>query len=405
MSLGSTFSIKVLLVDDEPAAMDLTKLNLEAAETSFKITLAPTPKDALTLLKGESFDCIVSDYIMPEMNGIELCTEIKKTWKTPFIIYTARGSEEVASTAFSAGVDDYVRKEPNLAHFTLLARRIRYAVMKNKAEEFKAAANKELADTNIELKESYIELAKARETAQEHADKLEGIVEDGRAKLRDSEERLRKLQQMDTISRIGAVVAHDLRGPLVTISQASETARVRQELSEKMLELIAENARRSLEMIEEFREGTREVKAQKRSADLTSLVRKTVEEMTRPGNVSLDLHLGEGLNAVSLDSGLIRRVLVNLIQNGVEAMPDGGRLAVTAERIDGDAVIEVGDSGVGIRDEDQMHIFEPLFSRKKGGLGLGLYFVQMAVFAHGGVVSFNSAADKGTTFRVVLPIA
>ncbi len=385
--------------------MDITKLNLEAADTSFKITLAPTPKDALTLLKGESFDCIVSDYIMPEMNGIELCTEIKKTRKIPFLIYTARGSEEVASAAFSAGVDDYVRKEPNLAHFALLARRIRQSVEKNKVEEFKAAANKELAETNVGLKESYAELAKARTAAQEHADKLEGIVENGRAKLRVSEERLRKLQQMDTISRIGAVVAHDLRGPLVTISQASEMARVRQELSEKMLELIAENARRSLEMIEEFREGTREVKAEKRSADLSSLVKKTVEEMTRPGNVSLDLNLGEGLDAVSLDPGLIRRVFVNLVQNGVEAMPEGGRLTVSAKRNDGDAVIEVCDTGVGIKDEDQKHIFEPLFTRKKGGLGLGLYFVQMAVFAHGGVVNFESGPAKGTTFRVVLPIA
>ena len=141
MSEDTTSSIKVLLVDDEPTQMTLIKLNLEETDTALKITLTPTPKKALTLLKKEHFDCIVSDYQMPEMNGIELCNEVKKNYKTPFIIYTAKGSEEVASTAFSAGVDDYIRKEPNLAHYLILARRIRNAVEKKRADEIKEAAN------------------------------------------------------------------------------------------------------------------------------------------------------------------------------------------------------------------------------------------------------------------------
>jgi hypothetical protein len=94
-----------------------------------------------------------------------------------------------------------VRKEPNPAHFMDLARRIRQAVEKNRADEVKTAANKMLFESNVGLKESYTELANAREIVQEHANKLEGMVENGRAKLLDSEERLRRLQQMDTISR------------------------------------------------------------------------------------------------------------------------------------------------------------------------------------------------------------
>jgi signal transduction histidine kinase len=118
----------------------------------------------------------------------------------------------------------------------------------------------------------------------------------------------------------------------------------------------------------------------------------------------LVLRLGEGLGDVLVDPGLIRRVLVNLIQNGLEAMHDGGRLTVTANRDEDNAVIVVDDTGVGIKEEDRRHIFEPLFTRKKGGLGLGLYFVQMAVFAHGGVVSFESKVGEGTTFKVRLPV-
>jgi CheY-like chemotaxis protein len=134
LSVGTTSSIKVLLVDDEPTTMELTKLNLEEADKSFKITLAPTPKEALTLLEEKPFDCVVSDYQMPEMNGIQLCTKIRKKSNIPFIIYTGRGSEEVASEAFTSGVDDYVRKEETLAHYKVLEKRIRQAVEKRRIE-------------------------------------------------------------------------------------------------------------------------------------------------------------------------------------------------------------------------------------------------------------------------------
>lgn len=527
-------SIRVLLVDDELTQMELTKLSLEQADSTLTITLAPTPNDAIKLLADHSFDCIVSDFVMPDMNGIQLCVEIRKTKTMPFIIYTARGSEEVASAAFAIGVDDYVKKEPNLAHFKVLARRIRHAVEKSRAEsgfkssedkyhilfsnmldgfayckmiydedgepedfiylevndafekltglkredvigkmvseaipgtnegnpeviktygrvastghpesfelffkplsmwlsisaysikkgyfvaifdnitqrkradEVMAAVNKELTQTNIGLQESNTELAMAKEIVQEHANKLEGMVENGKAKLRDSEERLRRLQQMDTISRIGATVAHDLRGPLVTISQAAEIARQKKELSDRMLGLIANNAERSLQMIEALREGTREVKVMKRSLDLSPLVKEAVEMVSKPGNVSMDTHLGEGLDNVSLDPDLMQRVLDNLLRNGVEAMPNGGRLTVSTRR-DGDvAVVEVSDTGVGVSEEDSKHLFKPLFTTKKGGYGLGLYFVRIAVDAHGGRVSFESKIGEGTTFTVRLPIS
>jgi PleD family two-component response regulator len=129
------------------------KLNLEQTDPLLSIILVPTPVDALRLLSDHPIDCIVSDYIMTGMNGTELCTEVKKTMNIPFIIYIARGSEEVASEAFAAGVDDYVMKEPNLAHYIVLVKRIRHSVEKSRAEAVIAATNKELTRTNVGLQE------------------------------------------------------------------------------------------------------------------------------------------------------------------------------------------------------------------------------------------------------------
>jgi signal transduction histidine kinase len=208
---------------------------------------------------------------------------------------------------------------------------------------------------------------------------------------------------MNTISRIGATVAHDLRGPLMSISQATEIARAKQELSDKMLLLIADNAKRSLQMIEELREGTREVKVVKKNVDLSSLVTSSVNGVGKPENISLDLHLDDRLKETSVDPDLIRRVIENLVRNGVEAMPDRGRITVSARRDAEDVVVEVGDTGIGIREEDFKHVFEPMFTTKKGGNGLGLYFVRMAVEVHGGTVNFKSRPGKGTTFTVRFP--
>jgi PAS domain S-box-containing protein len=126
-------AIHVLLVDDEENQIELAVINLE--NSLVRVTATSKPSQALILLADQTYDCVVSDYQMPEMNGIQLCAEIRKKSSIPFIIYTGRGSEEVASSAFTAGVDDYVRKEETLAHYHVLAKRIRHVVEKRRAEE------------------------------------------------------------------------------------------------------------------------------------------------------------------------------------------------------------------------------------------------------------------------------
>ncbi len=124
--------IMVLLVDDEPDQMELTKLSLEGLDPGLEVSTIPNPYEAIGLLEMGGFDCLVSDYQMPGMDGIELASAIRKRNDVPFIIYTGRGSEEVASKAFAAGVDDYVRKEKDMGHYMVLARRIRQAVARRK---------------------------------------------------------------------------------------------------------------------------------------------------------------------------------------------------------------------------------------------------------------------------------
>jgi PAS domain S-box-containing protein len=134
-TLQSWDKIRVLHVDDDPDQLDFTKLFLEKADLGLQVTSTSSPKKVQQMLQNQPFDCIVSDYKMPAMDGIELASKIREMSNIPFIIYTGRGSEEVAETAFAAGIDDYLRKELDSSHYIVLAKRIRTAVEKHRAEE------------------------------------------------------------------------------------------------------------------------------------------------------------------------------------------------------------------------------------------------------------------------------
>ena len=124
MTVGREQRIRVLHIDDEDAQLVFAKTFLEDADPGLDVASFSDPAELLVAL-DDSVDCVVSDYIMPGMDGMELCLKVKERASVPFILYTGRGSEEVAEAAFKLGVDDYVRKESDPSHYQLLAKRIR----------------------------------------------------------------------------------------------------------------------------------------------------------------------------------------------------------------------------------------------------------------------------------------
>jgi len=126
--------IRVLYADDEESLRKIVTMYLEIIDTSLVIESVSSAADALKALEKHDYDCIISDYQMPGMNGIDFAQIVKRKHDVPFIIYTGRGSEEVAVVAFSVGVDDYVRKEVDPSHYHVLARRIETVVQRKRSE-------------------------------------------------------------------------------------------------------------------------------------------------------------------------------------------------------------------------------------------------------------------------------
>ena len=165
ISTGDT-SVSVLHVDDEPDFAEMTAEYLERKDSRFEVTTATDAQEALEFLgKGENedsetngeptksrdgadateFDCVVSDYSMPGTDGIELLKEVREEYPDlPFILFTGKGSEEVASEAISAGVTDYLQKEPGTEQYTVLANRIQNAVNMRRSEQELRETSKQL---------------------------------------------------------------------------------------------------------------------------------------------------------------------------------------------------------------------------------------------------------------------
>ena len=136
--------------------------------------------------------------------------------------------------------------------------------------------------------------------------------------------------------------------------------------------------------------------------NLAALIATAVDESTAPPLVEKKVEAGEGLDSVMIDPNLLRRVLDNLIKNGVEAMPNGGKLTVSSQRKDDLIEICVTDTGTGISGEVATRLFEPFYTTKSNGTGLGLPFCKRAMEAHGGELTFESEPGTGTTFKATL---
>jgi signal transduction histidine kinase len=124
-------SQQILHIDDNPDHLEILRLSLETIAPHIAVISTDSPLEAMKMIEDQEFQCIVSDYMMPELDGIDLCRKVKETRNIPIIIYTGQGSEEVASAAFEAGADDYIRKEKGQGHFEVLAKRIETAVQKH----------------------------------------------------------------------------------------------------------------------------------------------------------------------------------------------------------------------------------------------------------------------------------
>jgi PAS domain S-box-containing protein len=217
-------------------------------------------------------------------------------------------------------------------------------------------------------------------------------------------EAARTRELLEGASRVSNMMRHDLKGPLQTIRSASYLVRSHPEKAGEMADAIDRSVDYASKILEDLRSTTSPAELQKTLVSINDLVEQSLKATSIPLGVEVRFVGGSDFVAASVDITRIRRVLDNLIKNALEAMVGKGVLTLRVEKAGGAAVIEVEDTGPGIKPETQVHIFEPFYTTKPLGTGLGLAYSKQAVEAHGGSISVRSEVGKGTTFVVSLPL-
>ncbi len=221
-----------------------------------------------------------------------------------------------------------------------------------------------------------------------------------------------RLQALALLGTFSAEVAHEARNPLAAIRARVQllAAKIDKGVDpatfREHLELIDREVGRLDSVVSDYQALARRGSVPNERASVTEIVRDlmALQGPTLPPTVTLRMELDESIPPVRADSARLRQALLNLLRNAVSAMPEGGTLTVRTA-VDGRAkvLVEVEDTGVGISASDLPKIFQPLYTRRAGGSGLGLAVTQRIVEEHGGSVGVRSQPGRGSTFTITLP--
>lgn len=214
-------------------------------------------------------------------------------------------------------------------------------------------------------------------------------------------EQNRKL--MEGFRRVSSMARHDLRGPLRNIGIAAHILRQNPDKSE-MFSIIESNLKHADNILDDWKELTLREEITKLKMNVKTLVEEVLRSMIIPDNVETDVDVPDDL-VYLLDMRGMSRVLTNLFMNSLDAMPQGGRLKISAHGDGSGLGIEVSDTGVGIPDEYSERMFTPFFTTKITGVGLGLAYVKETVEAHGGTAGYTTTPGEGTIFTIRIPDA
>ncbi len=354
----------------------------------FKVELAESGQDALQKIGKESFDLVLTDLKMPDMDGLQLISEIAKSKpETLTMMMTGHGTIDSALEAMKRGASDYLMKPLNLDELIVRIGKV------------------------LDEKQRFVRL-------RDFADQLE-----------KANQELRRIDSMK--SEFVSVASHELRTPLAAIKNAVQlvlkgtTGKIN-ENQVKFLSMADRNINRLTNILNDLLNLSK-IESGKIELRFESVGLKGIMELTassfRPDadakSIRIDLEINEKLPAVYGDPEKIEQILTNLIGNAIKFTPEGGRILITARPLPrdekpcyGDKIaVSVIDTGIGIPSEhlnaifEKFHQVEGSLHRSVSGTGLGLAITKGLVEAHQGKIWVESEVGKGSTFTFTLPLS
>jgi signal transduction histidine kinase len=390
---------KILVVNDDPASLLALTSLLEqwADESNYEVLSARSGQDALRQVLRNDFAVILLDVNMPGMDGFETAEAIHQRPRSadiPIIFVTAFLADEIDRLkAYQRGAADFM--------FTPVIPQ----VLRAKVQVFVALAMK-----NEQLKRQ----------AEKLSQRTTELTATNKRLVREMEERRAAEAKSSAKDEFLAMLGHELRNPLSAISSASSLLGmpgVGAESSGRARMIIQRQTQHLSRIVDDLLDLSRAMSGKillsRKRLDLATLVSGCLDTFRATGRtagytISTDLQPGW----VDGDSTRLEQIATNLIDNALKYTPSGGKIDIGIGAEDGDIVLTVHDSGVGIASDLLPHVFDVFvqgaisIDRSQGGLGIGLSLVRRLVELHGGAVSASSEGNSsGSTFQIRLPRA
>ena len=246
------------------------------------------------------------------------------------------------------------------------------------------------------------------------------ITVDDVTEKRNQETQLRRMEGLASLTTLAANVAHEIKNPLGAISihiqllqKAIQKAREAEgvlpdeKFVEKHIEIVNEEIERLNGIVVDFLFAVRPINAELSFNDANTLITQFVD-FCRPEleekNIEVQTDLMENPPEILIDPKLFKQVILNLVQNSKSAMPDGGRLWVNTLVKDGFFILNIADNGTGMDENTVSRIFEPYFTTKTTGTGLGLTMVYKIIKEFSGDIQVQSFLGEGTLFSISIPV-
>ncbi len=373
--------LRIVVIDDDTADIKLLKrLLMKVSTWDAEVTAFTSWQEADPVLKKMEVEVIFVDYLLGRDTGLEIVTRLRARGDDrPVIMLTGKGDEIIAAETMRAGADDYLVK-----HML-------------DADTLRRATDNAIAQFMLRREKALLV------------------------------EQLQQSQKMESIGTLAGGIAHDFNNMLAAIIGCLELALLKSQQPEvvKYLHRGKTVCGQMVGVVRQLLHFSRSGGTERENVDLYALLQgvKMILDHTLPKTTQLHFECPEEGLIANLNGAMLQQVLLNLCLNASDAMPEGGLLRVTAERVNIDAdsvlgidmvldgeilLLKVQDSGVGMEEKVLSRIYEPFYTGKKlgtkKGTGLGLAIVWDNIQKLGGGITVKSKPGSGTTFSVYLPL-
>ncbi len=235
-------------------------------------------------------------------------------------------------------------------------------------------------------------------------------LEDVYRELQENFDRMKRAERLYALGQLSAGLAHEIRNPLYAIGGAAGVLRRGQAPASQQAEcigIIEKECQRLDSLLENFLDFARPRAPRFQTLDIAALF-ESVASVSAHGvgknRAVIRTQIASGTPALNSDSEQLKQVLLNLVINAVQAMPEGGDVVLSCRPQAGRILLQVRDQGCGIAPEHVDRVFDPFFTTKENGTGLGLSVAHQIVGQLGGMLTLEPNADRGTTFSILLPL-